>query len=138
LGQNEGNRKDKKTERLRSTGRRGRISRQDAPGHGPVAPPPYYMIRDTIVQLIREAAHDGVAADLTVPEFEKLGHYATNVALRLAKTRGVAPMTLAEEIAAAVQKNAPAGFFENVAAAAPGFVTFESNDTKRVRSYCAR
>ena len=80
------------------------------------------MVREDIIKILKRAIGEDTPIDLTVPESAAFGHYATNVAMRLAKTRSVKPMTLAEEIAAAVEKNAPAGFFEKVEAAAPGFV----------------
>jgi arginyl-tRNA synthetase len=62
--------------------------------------------------------------ELSVPDEAKFGHYSTNVAMRLAKARGVAPLDLACELAAKVERDAPAGFFDRVEAAAPGFINF--------------
>jgi len=55
------------------------------------------------------------------PEF---GHFSTNVPLRTAKETGGDPMAAARELAAEIEKRAPAGFFEKVEAAPPGFVNF--------------
>jgi arginyl-tRNA synthetase len=83
------------------------------------------MLREEIIEIIKKAsAVGGAPIELTVPEGPAFGHYATNVAMRHAKARGVKPMALAEEIAAAVLANAAAGFFEKVEAAPPGFVNF--------------
>lgn len=65
-----------------------------------------------------------ISIDLSVPEAGAFGHYSTNIAMRLAKARGEKPMELAEKLAAAIADFAPAGFFEKVEAAAPGFVNF--------------
>jgi arginyl-tRNA synthetase len=80
------------------------------------------MIREEIVAILNKAIGGDVAADVSVPEAESFGHYSTNVAMRLAKARGQKPMEVAEEIAAAIRAQAPAGLFEKVEAAAPGFV----------------
>lgn len=67
-------------------------------------------------------AKDGI--ELFVPEHERFGHYSTNIALRLAKTKGVPPLELAASLARDIERSAPKGFFERVEAAQPGFVNF--------------
>ncbi|MBI4067898.1 arginine--tRNA ligase, partial [Candidatus Kaiserbacteria bacterium] len=52
------------------------------------------------------------------------GHYATNIALRLAKQEGKTPMALAEELKKKLEKAAPKYFFEKIEVAAPGFINF--------------
>lgn len=64
------------------------------------------------------------AADLAVPEEPAFGHYSTNVAMRVAKQQGKNPLEFANELAAGILAKAPAGFFEKVEVAAPGFVNF--------------
>ena len=81
------------------------------------------MVRNQIIDLLKKAAGDS-AADISVPELENLGHYSTNVAMRLAKARGMKPMELAEEIATKVRAAATAGFFQKIEVAAPGFINF--------------
>ncbi len=94
----------------------------------------------------------GVVADISVPENEQFGHYSTNVAMKLAKRKGIKPfvpsslgrcvsentptrsslagikkanpMDLAAELAAKIEKNAPKNFFERIEIAAPGFINF--------------
>jgi len=80
-------------------------------------------VKQKIEQLICAAAGVPVAS-VVVPERQELGHYATNLAMRLAKERGASSLTLAKEIAEKVSELAPAGFFEKVEAAPPGFVNF--------------
>lgn len=63
-------------------------------------------------------------AEVFVPEHESQGHYSTNAALRLAKAEKKNPLELARELAAKVEKATPAGFFEKVEAAPPGFINF--------------
>ncbi len=81
-----------------------------------------------IAALVAAALGGGGAdapVEVSVPdEPEVQGHFSTNAAMRVAKGRGMAPMALAEEIAEKVRAAAPAGFFEKVEAAAPGFVNF--------------
>ena len=84
---------------------------------------PLYM-KDVILQVLEKIIGGDVVVELSVPEELAFGHYATNVAMRLAKVRGKKPMELAQELAAEISAKAPAGFFEKVEAAAPGFVNF--------------
>ncbi len=87
-------------------------------------------MKEKIANLLKEAiggdaaAVGAVAPELSVPDESKFGHYSTNVAMRLAKARGVAPLDLARELAAKIAAAAPTGFFDRVEAAAPGFVNF--------------
>jgi arginyl-tRNA synthetase len=86
-------------------------------------------MKEKIASLLQEAIGDGAATagivpDLSVPDEPKFGHYSTNVAMRLAKARGVAPLEFARELAAKIERVAPAGFFERVEAVAPGFINF--------------
>ncbi len=62
--------------------------------------------------------------DVFVPERESFGHYSTNVALRLAKSERRDPLKLAQEFITKIRKNSPAGFFEKIEAAPPGFINF--------------
>jgi arginyl-tRNA synthetase len=64
------------------------------------------------------------SVDISVPDEELFGHYSTNFALRQAKVRGVSPLELAKEYAVRISEAAPAGFFQKVEAAAPGFINF--------------
>jgi len=66
--------------------------------------------------------------EISVPEEELFGHYATNFALRQAKIKGVPPLDLAKEYAARIVAAAPVGFFQKVEAAAPGFINFWLSD----------
>ena len=77
------------------------------------------------------------AIDISVPDEELFGHYSTNFALRQAKAKGVPPLDLAKEYAARIAAAAPAGFFQKVEAAAPGFINFwlsEETIQRRIRA----
>ena len=65
-----------------------------------------------------------VPVELSIPEDQQFGHFSTNVAMRLAKERRAKPLDLATELAVEIVAKAPAGLFEKVEAAAPGFVNF--------------
>jgi len=62
--------------------------------------------------------------DVRASEKETFGHYTTNVALRLAKERRQDSLALAQELAVAIRKRAPEGFFEKVEVVKPGFINF--------------
>ena len=80
------------------------------------------MIREKVEQYLRSAVPDAGVMELTIPEHAQFGHFSTNIALRLAKVRGKAPMETAEEVAEQLQRFAPEGFFQKVEVAKPGFV----------------
>ncbi len=68
--------------------------------------------------------------EVVVSNEELFGHYSTNFALRQAKVKGVPPLELAKEYAAQIFAAAPAGFFQKVEAAAPGFINFWLSEKK--------
>jgi len=77
------------------------------------------------------------AIDISVPDGELFGHYSTNVAMREAKKLGVSPLDLAKEYAARIVAAAPAGFFQKVEAAAPGFINFWLSDETMQKEFAA-
>ncbi|MEK9180224.1 MAG: arginine--tRNA ligase [Patescibacteria group bacterium] len=79
-------------------------------------------MREEILKILEKAGISG--AEVFMPEHESQGHYSTNVALRLAKQEKKNPLDLARELAEKIKKSAPAGFFEKVEAAPPGFINF--------------
>ncbi len=86
-------------------------------------------MKDSILTILRSLLPAGTPVDVSVPEQETFGHYSTNVAMRLAsvkgaKKAGATPMAVAQELAVKIEAAAPAGFFEKIEAAAPGFVNF--------------
>ncbi len=85
-------------------------------------------MKEKIIKIIKGAVGAGVAVELSVPEKDEFGHYATNVAMRLAgggaAGGGGNPLDRARELAEKIAKGAPAGFFEKVEAAPPGFINF--------------
>ena len=81
-------------------------------------------MREEIIAVLRPILGDGTPIELSVPDVDLFGHYATNWALRAAKTRGVVPFELAKEYAVKITAAAPEGFFHKVEAAPPGFINF--------------
>lgn len=63
-------------------------------------------------------------AEVFVSERETRGHYSTNLALRLTQEKRKNSLDLAKELAVKIWNGAPAGFFEKVEAAPPGFINF--------------
>jgi len=111
------------------------------------------MIREQIEEILAKVAPEGTTVELSVPEREEFGHYATSLAMKMAGRRltqidtqinadGCArgptrtgPLTnadkgtggamqIAEELKAKIEKIAPKGFFEKVEVAPPGFINF--------------
>jgi len=80
-------------------------------------------MKSKIEEILRKAVGSG-PVDIFVPEKENFGHYSTNIALRLAKPSGKTPLEFAKELAEKIAVSAPAGLFEKVEAAPPGFVNF--------------
>jgi arginyl-tRNA synthetase len=81
-----------------------------------------------IIALLKKIFGTDARIELSVPDEELFGHYSTNFALRAAKGKGVSPLDLAKEYAAQIAAAAPAGFFQTVEAAAPGFINFWLSD----------
>lgn len=82
------------------------------------------MIIEKITAILAGMLGPDAPAALSVPEDPKFGHYATNIAMRLAKARGEVPLELAKKLAEEIMRKAPAGFFAKVEAAPPGFINF--------------
>ena len=81
-------------------------------------------MKEGILGILKKIVDSGAPIALSVPEEPSFGHYSTNIAMRLAKGRGKKPFELARELAAEIARKAPAGFFEKVEAAPPGFINF--------------
>jgi arginyl-tRNA synthetase len=81
-------------------------------------------VQAKIRKILEEAVGAKIGFDVFVPERKSFGHYSTNVALRLAKSKPPVPLKLAQELIPKIQKHAPAGFFEKIEAAPPGFINF--------------
>lgn len=75
--------------------------------------------------------------EISVPDEDFFGHYSTNFALREAKIKGVPPLDLAREYAARIAAAAPAGLFQKVEAAAPGFINFWLSDGAMQKEFAA-
>ncbi len=91
------------------------------------------MLKDEIVSSIEEAADTG-SADLAVPPREGFGHYATSVALKLAKERKEDPMAIAESIAKKLRSNTT-GLFQNIETVPPGFVNIWVTEAKLQKEF---
>jgi len=82
---------------------------------------------DAIFDIIKKAIGADIGdapLPLSVPEDGQFGHYSTNLAMRLAKARDKNPLDLAHELAGKIEAAAPAGFFEKISVAPPGFINF--------------
>ena len=90
-------------------------------------------LREKITAKIKSIIPKGMDISLSVPENDTQGHYSTNIAFRIAKQKGVAPMEEAKRIATKLLEAAPpktvakrpfwqAELFERVEAVSPGFI----------------
>lgn len=80
-------------------------------------------MKEKIIKILREFS-GGADFAVAVPEKENFGHYSSNLAMILAKREKKNPLELAEELVQKTSAAAPAGFFQKVEAAAPGFINF--------------
>lgn len=94
------------------------------------------MIKTRIEQIVRAAIeecrdagiipHDAEASfELTIPKIASHGDFTTNAAMVLAKSAGIPPRKLADEIVAHISKDAPE--LSSVTVAGPGFINFVVN-----------
>jgi arginyl-tRNA synthetase len=81
-------------------------------------------MKEEIVSILKKIFPEGASIDISIPDEDAYGHYSTNFALRAAKAKGVPPLELAKEYAEQIAAAAPAGYFQKVEAAAPGFINF--------------
>ncbi|MDO8516013.1 MAG: arginine--tRNA ligase [bacterium] len=77
---------------------------------------------ETILKKALGADAQLIAPEVTIQEHPEFGHYSTNVALPLAKSRNESPRILAGAFAAMLQLKAPKGFFSRIEVAGPGFI----------------
>ncbi|OGY98282.1 MAG: arginine--tRNA ligase [Candidatus Liptonbacteria bacterium RIFCSPLOWO2_01_FULL_56_20] len=82
------------------------------------------MLQTRIRIIVRNAVPANIEFDVLVPEKSAFGHYATNVALRMAKHERKDPIKLGHELATKIRERAPQGFFARVEVAPPGFINF--------------
>lgn len=88
-------------------------------------------------QIVKRLFDADLSVELTVAPEDTGADYASNVAMRLAKVAHKAPMVIAEEIKAELEKQGN-GFAVTVAA--PGFLNFSLNDdyfTQQLEQYAA-
>lgn len=76
---------------------------------------------ERIARIVAEATGEK-DVHIEIPEAEEFGHYATSVAMKLAKNAGKNPLELAEELAARIKAGDNEHIFEKVLAVSPGFV----------------
>ena len=81
-------------------------------------------MRDRILYILRKIVPEAGPEDVTTPDEPRFGHFATAIALRMAREKKKAPRVLAQEIAERAKQEAPKGFFERVEVAGSGFVNF--------------
>lgn len=79
-------------------------------------------MRKAIHQILKVSVGEAVEPEVAVSEQPAHGHYSTNAALRIATRDSRNPLEVARELAAKIARTAPAGFFEKVEIAPPGFV----------------
>jgi arginyl-tRNA synthetase len=90
------------------------------------------MIKQRIIELLNKAANkaqkSGKLPSVTLPEITiehpqnpEHGDYASSFPLKLARTIGVKPLTIAEDVAAFIK---PTPEIENITVAPPGFINF--------------
>lgn len=63
---------------------------------------------------------------ISVPEIDSFGHYSTNIAMKMAKVAGKAPLALAEEFVIKIQQDKT---FSKVEAVKPGFINLWLSDS---------
>lgn len=83
-------------------------------------------IRNAIESWGRLANQDVPSFDITIPPSEKLGDYATNSAILLAKRLGENPEKVAEELVPFIEKE---GLTERIEVAKGGFINFFLNSS---------
>ncbi len=76
-------------------------------------------MRETALRALKAVIPEAVPIEVTVPDNDTHGHYSTNVAFRLAKMRGAAPIAIAETIKHALLAE---GNFSRVEVAGNGFI----------------
>jgi arginyl-tRNA synthetase len=81
-------------------------------------------MKEEILIVLKKVFGAGVFIELSVVEDDHFGHYSTNMAFRLAKEAGKSPFEVAKEYAAEINIATPAGFFQKIEAAPPGFINF--------------
>jgi arginyl-tRNA synthetase len=92
-------------------------------------------MRDQILDLLRNIVGADHAPDVSIPDSPDRGHYSTSIALRLAKERKQAPLTVAEDIKEKLLATAPKDLFEKVEVAPPGFVNIWLTSTALGRAF---
>lgn len=78
-------------------------------------------MREKIITVLAKYITEEVMPNVSVAENKAFGHYSTNVAFQLAKTRGRAPREIAEDLAHALSKEK---IFARVEVAGGGFLNF--------------
>lgn len=91
-------------------------------------------MQQRIFESVRELFGQSVDVVLTRPE-PRLGDFATNVAMQLAKPLGRSPREIAEEIAEQLRKDED---FTEVSIAGPGFINIRLSDAALIRQIYAR
>ncbi|MEK7464580.1 MAG: arginine--tRNA ligase, partial [Patescibacteria group bacterium] len=81
-------------------------------------------MRDEIIKFLKEAIPEKLEINVNVPEEDRLGHYSTNVAFKLAKERKKNPFAVAHNIAEELHKIISEGIFHHIEVAEPGFINF--------------
>lgn len=82
---------------------------------------------EEIANLVRRATGER-EVEITIPEHSRFGHYATNLAFRVAQAREIQTLEAAKEIRDKILHWGSPGFFEKIEIAGPGFLNFFLSD----------
>src|SRR5437868_4810469 len=82
-------------------------------------------MKELVKAHIAKALNIGADFDISVPEIKEFGHYSTNLAMRQAKERKMAPLKLAQEFTEQLKAEK---IFSRVEAVAPGFINLWLSD----------
>lgn len=82
------------------------------------------MLTDKLIKIIENVAGTELSVTLSRPQ-KQFGHFATNVAMKLAKKQGVNPRKVADKIAESIATN---DMIEKAEVAGPGFINITLTD----------
>lgn len=80
-------------------------------------------MRSHLSLVLKKALQLDFAPEITIPERHEFGHYATNVAMRIASEKKENPRAVAEALVARIKASEPE-LFARIEIAGPGFINF--------------
>lgn len=84
-------------------------------------------LKEKISEIIKKNISERIEIKVSVPENEKFGHYSTNIAFQLSKTRQSTPLKVAEEIKSKIE-NQKSDIIAKIEVVSPGFINFWLQD----------